>query len=61
MDTMMFKTFAVERDFRESKIGLFNFGIIEINSDAFDGGILISKVVLLQVEESILDKRGNMV
>lgn len=58
---MLFTTYGVEIDFTQSKNGLFNFGVVEIDSSKFRDGKLADKTILIEVHESNMDKRGNLI
>ena len=48
----------MEIDYANNKLGLFNFGVIDIDSSTFWDGKLAEKTILIEVHESNLDKKN---
>jgi hypothetical protein len=44
-----------------TKTGLFNFGLVEIDSSCFNEGKLSEKSIVIEIHESMLDKKDNVV
>lgn len=57
---VLFLTKAVEIDYQSNRSGLFNFGVVDIDSAAFREGKLGEKSIFIQVLESVLDKKGQL-
>lgn len=57
----IFITWGIEIDYSQSKTGLFNFGLVEIDSSCFNEGKLSEKSIVIEIHESMLDKKDNVV
>lgn len=57
----IFITRGIEIDYSQSKTGLFNFGLVEIDSSCFNEGKLSEKSIVIEIHESMLDKKDNVV